>query len=204
MNRFPKGELIERVCGLTEYKTRLAIGYLKKRGFLRRHRGERTITVVGYVHRRGLVRNFTNSDLGQQFEPLSSFTEAFDFSDMLCDPDNWAFRIKSNDYAEDGYVVGDTLIFKRVEEGTLGETVLFTDEHGIVRIARYIPLKYGIKMLRPSGHYEVYEHDLIKVFGLVTGMIRRTSRPITLEMWNSVAPPRPEPVNQWKPAVEWT
>lgn len=199
---FPKTELIANACGIPEGKADLAIEYLRKRGFVRKY--GRAREVVGYVHRRGLVRNFTNSDLGKEFEPLACFSEAFDFSDLLCDPDNWAFRIQSNEYAEDGYIVGDTLIFKRVEEGTPGELVLFTDQHGVVRLARYMPLKQGVKMLRPTGRYEIYDYDLIKVFGLVTGLIRRTARPVTLEMWNSVLPPRPEPVNQWKPAVEWT
>lgn len=195
--------MISHACEMSNYKVELAIDYLKRRGFLRKNVRKGETTVVGYVHRRGLVRNFTDSDLGQVFEPLASYTEAFDFSDLLCDPDNWGFKIQSNEYAEDGYVAGDTLIFKRVEEATPGELVLFTDEHGIVRLARYMPLKQGVKMLRPSGRYEIYEYDLIKVFGLVTGLIRRTARPVTLEMWNSVAPPRPEPVNQWKPAAEW-
>ena len=194
--------MISEHCGIPKHKCFMVMQYLLRRGFIKKV-GPSEYGLVGYIHRRGLVRNFTNSDLEEQFQPLSSFTEAFDFQDLLCDPDNWAFRIKTAEYAEDGYIPGDTLIFKRVTEATPGELVLYTNENGIVKLARYIALKGAVKLLRPSGRYEITRPDVVTVFGIVTGVIRRTARPITIEQWNSIAPPRPEPVNQWRPSMEW-
>lgn len=150
-----------------------------------------------------MIRFYTKQDLGQEFEPLSCFSEAADFSDLLCDFDNWVFQIKSNDYAEDGYVVGDYLIFKGTDVATPGELVLYANELGIIRLGRYTPLRDNLKILRPSGRYEIVEYSTVTVFGIVTGLIRRTAKPVTIEQWNSIAPPRPEPINQWKPVMEW-